>query len=183
MTCSFIAKGNEPCPFGCKKGWIMCHYFLEDSCRHDQWEYCGKGWHISEENYNAKYDPRNKAKYSSQASRERCTNRRSRSRGTDGKNKRGCADSPSREASTRIAQEAGWQVTADMQIALQTLHITSFVLPTEASANEAFKLAMNIAQNDVERERVSRAFATVRRAITKQSEATSSSKQPSSSSR
>ena len=194
MRCSFIAAGRQPCPFGCKRHWVICHSFLESSCPNDQWEWCSNGWHTTEENLNAKYDPRNKTVREDSSSKpisEREIRRSSRSRSTDESHKRAPADTLSGEVSTRTVRCQKWQLEPKLQSAMVALGIYSLVLPTSKEADEALtrKLrqielqAVDGASSNADEEKVKLAYTTVRGAIATHDQASSSSRDPPSLSR
>ncbi len=194
MRCSFITAGREPCPFGCKKHWVICHTFLEGSCPCEQWEWCRNGWHTTEENLNAKYDSRDKSlgeDYSSRPTSERDTPRRSRSRNTEGKHKRAPADSLASEALSSIVRCQKWQLDSKLQIALSALGIHDSVMPTDEALDEAFMAKLKLielqavdgASSDADMEKVKLAYTRVRGTMTTHSQASSSSRDPTSSSK
>lgn len=167
MICSYIAEGNQPCPFGCKKDWIICHSFLQNRCRHEQWEWCSNGYHTTEQNLKAKNDPRNKTRKEDNSYKppsERDNRRRSRSRSTDAKLKRASPD-----AQRNIVLEP------KIQNAMITLGIFSVAMPAESTVKDAFKRSMDGALSKTEKQKMLLAFARLKEAFFAQPQAASSS--------
>ena len=182
MHCNFLARGGRACPFGCRENWIICHSFLEGTCPCDQWEWCYYGHHTTKADLEAKHDPRNKAKYSSKPISEQVNSRKSRSRSTERKQRRAQADTLSEEASTRSMSCQEWELEQNLQSAMVDLGLYSLALPTADVADAAFNRVAAEAPNEEEVEKARHAYSIVRQAIDKKTSASSSSKDPPSSS-
>lgn len=121
------------------------------------------GWYTTEENIKAKNAPQYttpKEDNGPKPTSERKLCPRDRSRSTDEQHKRTPTDILSEETSTRC-----WQLEPQLQIAMVTIGLHSFVLPGEKTINEAFKRTMHTrGHTKAEQDKIRSAFSRVRAA-------------------
>ena len=181
MLCSFVEEGTQTCPFGCKKKWIMCHDFFQNECRHEQWNWCKKGWHTSEESLKAQREYATKAfwpKPSGQRDSETSNARKSRSRSIDHRENRIPAEQPRRDAPTNPCRCQKWALDPEIQMAMVALRIYSYVLPDQRQVDEAFTRAMRTAPSEEASSKAKFAFERLRNAISTHTQTASSSGDP-----